>query len=51
MLRRVVAVELLERLRDALVHPRPAGGAEPVIQGLVDQRVGEAKPPAVWRIR
>ena len=44
---RVVAVELLERLRDLLVHARPAGRAEALVQRLVDERVGEAELPHV----
>ena len=39
----VLAVELLECVRDALVHPRAASDPQPVIQRLVDQRVSEAK--------
>ncbi len=42
---RVLAIELLERLGDTLVHPRTARGAEALIQRLVDERVGEAKLP------
>ena len=40
---RFSTVELLERLRDAVVHARAARGPEPVIQSLVDERVHEAK--------
>ena len=43
VLARVLAVEILERLGNTLVHARAAGGAEALIQRLVDQRMGEAK--------
>ena len=45
VLRRVGTVHLLERLRDALVHARPARGTEALIQRLVDERVDEAEAP------
>ena len=32
-----------------LVDPRPAGPAEPVVEGVVDQRVREGEPPDVSR--
>ena len=41
----LAAVELLERLGDAQVQPRAARRGEPVVEGLADQRVGEAAAP------
>ena len=50
MLAGVLSVELLEGLRDALVHARAAGRAEALIERLVDQRMGEAKLPDAARM-
>ena len=45
LLVRVGAVEVLERLGDALVNPGAPAAAEPLIQRVVDQRVLEREPP------
>ena len=42
---RVLPIELLQCFSDAMVHARAARGTEPVIEGLVYERVDEAEAP------
>ena len=41
----IAATPGLDRLRDAAVHPRPARGAEVLVQGVLDECVGKRVAP------